>query len=46
MINKFKNNCHLKRPRSFGQNVIDSQIGGNMTDNAVEATAPTKNSRD
>lgn len=42
MIARFKKNCHLKRPRLFGQNVIDSQIGGKMIDNAVDATAPTR----
>jgi hypothetical protein len=42
MITIFNNNCHLKRPRPSGQNVIVSHIGGNMTDNAVDAIAPTK----
>ena len=42
MIKRFKKSCHLKRPRLFGQNVIDSQIGGKMIDNAVDATAPTE----
>ncbi len=38
----FKINCHLNRPRPLGQNVIVSQIGGNMTDSADDAIAPTK----
>ncbi len=41
-MNIFNINCHLYRPSPFGQNVIVSHIGGNITDNAVDATAPTK----
>lgn len=42
MIKRFNINRHLYRPSSSGQNVIDSHMGGNITDNAVEATAPTE----
>ena len=45
MIQILKTNCHLNRPSLSGQNVIVSHMGGNITDNAVEATAPTENSK-
>jgi len=38
----FNINCHLNRPRPLGQNVIVSQIGGNITESAEDAIAPTK----
>jgi hypothetical protein len=42
---RFNINCHLNRPRPFGQNVIVSHIGGNITESAEEAIAPTEDKK-
>jgi hypothetical protein len=41
-MKRFKINRHLNRPRPLGQKVIVSQIGGNITDSADDAIAPTR----
>ena len=42
MMKIFRKNCHLNRPRLFGQNVSVSHSGGKRTVNNEDDTAPTK----